>query len=428
MGIKFKGWMAAAVLAGGLPATAAHAQRVAPEEVQRGVTVETRPRRDFDPFGVRLGGFRLDGFLESGLGYDSNVFARNTAVVGDGYGTETGNVTLGSDWTTHALGASANVDARQYFSRSELSWTDWNIGGFGRYDVNARTNIEGRYRHYQEHLDVYNVDVQARGILQPVPYSSDEVAVTGNTRFNRFGLVGTALYRTFRFDDIDSNVLLDGVPTVQRQFISNQNFDTIIGAVGGSYAFVPGRFITGIVRLQDISYTNDVSRGRDSFTWVGLAGFEYDFDGVWAARIAAGYQQRNYQDPLLKTLEGPAFEGRLSWSPTQLTTVTLNAARTIEESIRLNAVSYLRTTGGVRVDHEFLRNVLLGAEVRADRREYAGELGNATDGVVQLNGRWLVNRSVSVTGTYAFNRRIESTGVFREFDRNLFQLRVRIAL
>jgi hypothetical protein len=426
MGKTVRSCVAAALLAGGLPATVAHAQpregrRVTPQEVQRGVTVETRQRPDFDPLGVRLGGFRLDGFVEAGAGYDSNVFGRRRGVTGDGYATETANVTLGSDWTRHAVGASANIDSRQFFTRSELDWTDWNLGGFGRYDIDAQTNVEGRYRHYREHLDVFNVDVQRQNIFVPVPYESDEAQVSGTTRFNRLGLTALGLYRTYRFEDVD-------IPGVGRQNTSLNSFDTLIGALGASYAFAPGRFVTGVVRLQDISYVDSTVSGRDSFTWAALAGFEYDFDGVWAGRIGFGWQQRNYNSPLFKTLEGPAIEGRLSWSPSQLTTVTFNVARTIEESIRLDAVSYQRTTGGVRVDHEFLRNVILGAEIRADRREYSRPSETATDAVAQISGRWLINRSISLTGSYAYNRRLEASGGIEEYDRNLVQVRLRVAL
>ena len=202
----------------------------------------------------------------------------------------------------------------------------------------------------------------------------------------------------------------------------------MIGAFGTSYAFTPGRFIAGQVRLQDIAYTDSAVSDRDSFSWTALVGFEYDFDGVWAGRIGVGWQQRNYNGSQFKTLEGPALDGRVSWSPSQLTTVTFNAARTIEESIRIDAVSYQRTTAGVRVDHEFLRNVIVGGELRVDRREYDRPNSTATDGVVQLNGRWLINRSISLTGSYAYNRRIEATGGAFEYDRNLVQVRLRVAL
>jgi hypothetical protein len=424
MGKRNWSCLAAALLAGGLPATTAFAQnlgqRSTPQEVQRGVTVETRQRPDYDPYGVRLGSFRLDGSIDSGLGYDSNVFGRKNSVVSDGFATETGTLNIGSDWTRHAVGASATVDSRQFFSRTELNWTDWNIGGFGRYDIDSRSNVEARYRHSREHLDVYNFDVQTAGIFVPVPYESDEVQVAGSTRFNRLGFNALGLYRTFRFDD----TTVAGV----RQRTSSNSFDTAIGALGTSYAFAPGRFVTGLVRLQDISYTETASRSRDSFTWVALAGFEYDFDGVWAGRIGFGWQQREYRGPNIKTLEGPAVEGRVSWSPTQLTTVTFNVARTLEESIRQDAVSYQRTTGGLRVDHEFLRNVILGGELRADRREYRSPNQTATDGVAQVSARWLLNRSISLNATYAYNRRIEATGGALEYDRNLLQLRLRIAL
>jgi hypothetical protein len=424
MGKTVTGGFALVLLAGGLSVATAQpqgrGQRSTPQEVQRGITVETRPRPDYDPLGVRLGGFRLDGFVEAGMGYDSNIFATKDNVKSDGYAQESGTVQLSSDWTRHAVGASAIIDSRQYLSRSDLNWTDWSVGFFGRYDIDPRSNVDFRYRHYKEHLDVYNFDVQSAGISKPVPFDSDEVQVSGSTRFNRLGLTAIGLYRTFRYEDTD----IGGV----RQLTSDRNFDTVIGNLGASYAFTPGRYVTATVRLQDIAYEKSISRGRDSFTWVALLGFEYDFDGVWAGRIGVGYQQRQYNSPLIKTLEAPAFEGRLSWSPTQLTTVTLAAVRTLEESIRADETSYIRTSAGIRVDHEYLRNVLIGGEIRADRREYGSDDASATDGVVQLNSRWLLNRSLSLVGTYAYTTRLAATGQVDTYDRHLVQLRLRVAL
>ena len=49
-------------------------------------------------------------------------------------------------------------------------------------------------------------------------------------------------------------------------------------------------------------------------------------------------------------------------------------------------------------------------------------------GVVTLNARYLLNRSMALVGTYSFYKRFEASGGFSEFDRNLIQLRLRIAL
>lgn len=391
------------------------------EDVQRGVTVDSRVRRDFEPPGVRLGAFRLNSQLDLGFGYDDNLLGTKNNRISDGFADQAATVGLVSDWTRHAVGVTGNFDSRQYFSRSEFDWVDWDVGAYGRYDVSAFTNVDARYRHYRDHLDVYSFDVQRSGIFRPVPYDSDEFQAGASTSFNRLGLLGNVLYRTYRFED----TTFAGLPSGR---VSLNDFDTVIGSVGSSYAFGQGRYANLIFRVQDISYTQQESRGRDSFTWEVLGGATYDFDGVWQARFAFGWRERSYSDPNLKNLSGPAVEGEVTWAPTLLTTVRLNVSRTIEESIRQDAVSFNRTQGGLGVDHEFLRNVILSADFRADYREYQRPDETALDALFTLTARYLVNRNLSVIGTYSHARRLEATGGFPEFDRNLLQLRLRVAL
>ncbi|WP_165943494.1 outer membrane beta-barrel protein [Roseicella aquatilis] len=390
------------------------------QDIERGVTVASRQRRDYDPLGVRLGGFTLNAAVDAGPGYDSNLLGNNRNKISDGFMDEAASVSLDSNWTRHAAGVSGNMDARQYFKESAFNWVDWDLGGYGRYDVNALTNVEARYRHYRDHLDVFNFDVQSAGFRRPVPFDSDEFQVSGTTQFSRVGLLGTVFYRTYRYE----NVVSDGV---QNQVTFN-NFDTLIGSVGTSYAFSQGRFANLVLRLQDISYQQQEARGRDSFTWQLLGGFTYDFDGVWQARIALGWQERSYRDANLKSLSGPAAEGQVTWAPTLLTTVRFNVTRSIEESIRQDSVSFIRTAGGMGVDHELRRNVILSGDFRADYREYERPSQTALDGIFTVGTRYLVNRSVSLIGTYSYSRRFEASGGFPEYDRNLFQVRVRVAL
>jgi hypothetical protein len=418
----------ALVLAAGVAAAlpeAAFAQEIPPEDVARGVTVTGRRRPDFDPLGVRLGGFRLDANASGGVGWDSNVFGRQSDIVSDGFLQQTGNVSIDSDWTTHALGASASIDARQYFGESSLDWTDWNAGGYGRYDFSADTSANASYRHYRQHLDVYSTDVQASGITRPVPYNSDEVQVGGTTRFNRFGLLATGVYRTFRFENVP------GLGTSGQ--LSSQSFNTFIGALGTSYALAPGRFVNAVVRLQDISYTNNTTGsdprfGKDSFTWAALVGFQYDFDGVWQGRIEVGYQRRNYEGSELKNLSGPAIEGGLTWSPTLLTTVRFVVATRLEESIRINATGYRLNTGGIGVDHELLRNVIISGDVNVRNLQYRQPNQTSTELGFVVGAQWLINRNLILSGSYTYTNRLQATGGLTEYDRNLLLVRLRVAL
>ena len=420
---RIPAWVAGAIFLGTLPLSGAVAQSdsgITRQDVERGATVTSRQRRDYNPLGVRLGGFTLNGQVDAGPGFDSNLLGTKSNKTSDGFMDEAATVSLDSDWTRHGVGVSGSMDSRQYFSKNVYNWVDWDVGTYGRYDFSSVTNAEVRYRHYRDHLDVYSIDVQTAGITRPVPYDSDEFQATGTTQFGRFGLVGTGMHRTYRFQD----VVIGGVTNP----VSLNDFDTTIGAVGTSYAFSQGRFANVIFRVQDISYQNQVSRGRDSFTWEVLGGFTYDFDGVWQGRIAFGWRERNYKDPTLKNFSGPAVEGQLTWAPTLLTTVRFNVARTIEESIRQDAVSFNRTQGGIGVDHELRRNIILSGDFRADYREYISPTQTALDGVFTATARYLLNRNMAVIGTYAYSRRFEATNGFQEYDRNLFQVRLRVSL
>jgi hypothetical protein len=374
-----------------------------------------------------LGGFRWDAAAELGIGYDDNLFGSRRNRQSDIYGTWLGETGVQSDWSRHAIGVTGRVEQRRYVDNNGLDWTDYAVGGFGRYDVNADTNVEFRLNRVQEHLETSSIDVQQAGVNEPVPYAYNEVQVQGQTRLNRFGVLVLGNYRDYSFENVDLGpALAPGQP--RPGDVSRFDFRSLLGAVGLTYQVGPGRFVNLIGRYQDIQYDDSAQSSRDSKTWEVLGGFTYDFDGLYAVRIAVGYRQRDFAGAGIKNLSGPAFEGEVTYQPTLLTTLTLGARRSIEESIRNNAVSYTRTQGQLRVDHEYLRNVILGAELGLDRREYDNPNEQATDGYGILSARWLINRNLSVVGSYQHSRRLTSSSGVDEYDRNLVQVRLRVAL
>lgn len=411
-----------------LPALA-EAQIVPRSETLRGQTVATRPRADFDPLGVRLDGFRVNAAAELGIGYDDNLFGTRNNRESDWFSTLGADLGVQSDLARHAVGVVGRIENRRYLDNSGLDWTDYAIGAFGRYDVNADTAFELRLNRVQEHDDVTSIDVQASGLRQPVQYAYNEVVAAATTRFNRFGLRLGVGWRDYSYENIDAGPPpVPGAPAPGD--LSRNDYSTLLTSLAGSYELAPGRSLVLITRYQEIYYDETAQQARDSRTWEVLGGIVYDFDGVWAVRAAAGYRQRDFEGAGLKNLSGPAFEGEIIWQPTLLTTLTLAARRTIEESVRPGSVSFTRSQGQLRVDHEYLRNVILGAELGVDRRDYENPDEQATDGFAILSARWLINRNLALVGSYQHVRRLSvSSGLgLDEFDRNLFQLRLRIAL
>jgi hypothetical protein len=157
-------------------------------------------------------------------------------------------------------------------------------------------------------------------------------------------------------------------------------------------------------------------------------GFTYDFDGIWGFNGEVGYLQRDYAGAGLKSLSAPAFAAAVTWQPTQLTTVTGALRRTVQESIRGNATSYVATTGSLRVDHEYLRNVILGGELGFEWDEYQQPSQQATDVYAGVSARWLINRNFSLVASYQYAWRIDASQGFDDYNRNLVQLSLRMAL
>lgn len=399
----------------------AQAQTALPEAVVQSPTVVGRWRPDYEPYGVRLGGFRLDGSVEVGAGYSDNLAPTAPQKEAGGFLEESVRLALGSNWTRHAINMDVSQAARRYPDHGVLDWTDYEVGLSGRYDIGRASSMGIGYRHIRSHLEVTDFDVQQGGLVQPVPYDSDVVSAAGTAAFNRITLGASVEYRTVRYDDEDAAIAL-------QQGVDGRDYDRTTGEVSASYSFLPGRDVIVLARVTDISYLQSGQNSRDSRTWEALAGVRYDLTGLWGVRFAIGYRHRDYDDPTLKSVSGPAFEGQLLYLPTQLTTITLTAQRSIEESIRADNVSYTRTLVRLNVDHEFLRNVILRAELRGEHREYDQTSESVTDAVGILSAQIMLNRRVSLLASYQRYQRLDASGGIPEFDQNLFQLRLRVSL
>nr|WP_235913798.1 outer membrane beta-barrel protein [Pseudoroseomonas coralli] len=398
---------------------AAQTQTIGPEATARGVTVQTRPRPDYDPAGVRLGAFRIDGSVEAGMGYDDNIQPSLQSEPSDGFFTERLNASAASQWTRHALGLNVTQSTRQYLQYNDLNWNDYSVGLSGRYDIGRASSLNASYTHLRSHLDVDDFELQQGGISRPLPYDSDVFQVGGTATFNRLALSTTLNYTTIRYDRQQNS---GGF-----QNDAQDDYDSKAAEIRGEYSLVPGRRIVALVRLQDISHTESSQSGSDSFTWEGQGGFDYDFDGLWAARLLVGYRQRDYEQPGRKSLTGPAFEGQLMWMPTQLTTTTLAIQRTIEESIRNDNVSYTRTAASLTVDHELRRNLILTGSLRAEHRDYP-DVGTVTDGIVLVGAQLLLNRNMALTADYQHTERLSAPEGYREYGINQVAVRLRFAL
>ncbi|MBU8541455.1 outer membrane beta-barrel protein [Falsiroseomonas tokyonensis] len=409
---------AGAVLSGAGPAAA---QPSNPAELARGVTVLTRPRPAYDPLGVRLPGFRLDAAIDLGGGYDDNTAPNSGSDKSSAFLEEQITLNLTSTQTRHAFGLNASQATRRYFGDDDYGWNDYSLDAFARYDIGRASSVGVAYGRSRNHIEITSFEVQQGALTRPLRYDVETFRANGVAALNRVSLTGALESSSFSFQEQSD-------PGFRGGSAAANDYTRLTGEAGASYAFLPGRSVMLTTRLSEITYDRADQRGRDSFTWEVLAGARYDITSLVYASFGIGYRRREFDDPALRNISGPAFEGQLVLLPSQLLSLTIGAQRTIEESLRSSNVSYVLTSGRFQADYELRRNVILSGELRAEQLEYKEPDATARQGVATVTMRWLLNRNASVIASYRHVRSLDAPAGFQEFDRNLFHLRLRLAI
>jgi hypothetical protein len=159
-----------------------------------------------------------------------------------------------------------------------------------------------------------------------------------------------------------------------------------------------------VVRDSNANYTNTLA-GFGSLNYNDIAvlgGFDYDADGVIRYRALVGYEARSFQNAQFKTIEAPVFEASAIWTPTGLTTVTGAVGRLIQASSNTSSTTYTETYGQLRVDHEYLPNVLLRADLGAYLADYSAGGGTQEYYTAGVGITYLLNRNMQIAASYDF--------------------------
>jgi uncharacterized protein (PEP-CTERM system associated) len=133
--------------------------------------------------------------------------------------------------------------------------------------------------------------------------------------------------------------------------------------------------------------------------------------------VYVGYRRQFYEDDRFEDEDGIAFGADLTWNPTTLTTLTLSGSGDFIPTTIDDAASNFRSSVGFRVDHEVLRNLLVGGRVGYTRDDFdrIERVDNTID--VGANLTYLINRYFSVGAAYGFTDRSSDLDS-EEFTRN----------
>jgi hypothetical protein len=190
-------------------------------------------------------------------------------------------------------------------------------------------------------------------------------------------------------------------------------------------------FVSGSANKHDFRLdppSPGITIDRDSKGYEVLTGLNFEVTRVIHGQLGVGYLHQTYDQPGTPASSGVAVSTNLEWDPDELWTIGVKASREVHDPDAAGALSYVASSGGVAVDHEFARNVIVGLKVNYERDEFNGidRTDTSSNEVVQVD--YALNRDVSLfvnAGHYNLTSDGTAHGIDYEINRGMIGIRLR---
>jgi len=379
---------------------------------QRGVPIHEKPRPDYDPLGIRAGAFTVKPELTLGLEYNDNIYATRRNTESDWITTIAPELDVRSDWTRHALGLNTGLEYGMYASESDENYLDGHIFLDGRLDVLRESFLSGRLGFQRLHEERGEPDADTDWD-EPGRYNRTSGDLAYYHGRGKLSVSGGSGFTRLDYRPVD---LRDG--TTQSQSIRDRWIYNVNARV--AYEMHPDvqPFVT--TRYEWRRY--DRSRAeRDSEGYRIGVGTGFDLGGITSGEVFAGYMHQDYDDR--RNISGMWYGLNLLWNVTQLTSVEAGVQKLVKETTLEGASGIDSVEANLRMDHELLRNLLVGAFFDYTHDSYQGR--NVTDRYYDLGPRitYLWNRNLSAEASYTYREK-DSNRSHREYTENRFKVSI----
>ncbi len=416
--------MMAAIAVTAFYAVPIHSVSAQTEEIvdARNVSVRDRVRPGYDAVGVRAGAFTVFPSASVKGTYSDNIYATDTNTESDFITTLGARVSAVSTWSRHSLNLRAGLAQQLYADNNDEDRLDWDAGADGRIDITRDTNVSAGLSYAQLHED--RGSPNAIGLAaEPTEYSLFQANVALSHRFNRVTSRIGATYADYDYDTVP----LTGGGVLNQDFRDREEYTQFL-RLGYDVSPDTNVYLQGTLNQRKYDQKPPaVPLNRDSDGYSVVAGADFRLTNLAQGGLYVGYQSQDYDDPALPQIDGMAFGASVDWFVTPLTTVRFEAASTIEETIAAGASGYTDNSVGLRIDHELMRNVILGGRASFANNDYEGI--NRSDDVTRagLSVDYLLNRNFSLRLGYDYTDR-DSNVLGLDYTRNEVGLTLKAAL
>lgn len=386
-------------------------EEIPPEDMP----VRKRQQPGYEPVGIRAGSWMFNPSLTAGGFYDSNVFSSNTAKRSDIAAVVEPTLRARTLWERHGMDLKLNAQSTIYNQNSSLDQTNAGLKGNGWLDIAHDMVLLTNFQAAHLHEGVGTLSAPSNAI-SPTPYDLLSGDVTLRKEFNR--LTASIGLRTDSYD-FGSTRAQDGSVINQdardgQLYSLHSRIDYAISSTLGWFGGVEGN-------QRDIRGTPGHS--LDSQGYRALSGITIGLSNLVTGEFGAGYVQQRFDDPTIGTIEGPSYRARLTWRPTRLLDVHVNAEQLVTQTSDTSSTGVLANAVQVGLDYELRRNVIVSLAAGYENDRFFGQIRE--DNVITSDTRvkYLMNRFSAVSAYYRYTNRDSDTPVF-SFDKHLVGLNV----
>jgi hypothetical protein len=327
-----------------------------------------------------------------------------------------------SNWKNHELAIKAGADIGGYWDNGDEDFEDYNAGISGIVDISKRAKFSAALDYQRLHEDRGSPD-NPGAIAEPTEYSLIDGKLAFSQKFNRLTATIGGVFKQYDYDDVS----LVGGGGINNDDRDRDEHEVYIRA---GYEIVPSyeAFIKASYNGREYDASvDDAGFNRDSDGYLIVGGVRIDLSGKVAGDLFVGYRSQDYDDPALKTVNGISYGAALTWNATGLTTAKIDIKRSIEETTQIGASGYFATSFGLSIDHELLRNLLIGAKVNYAINDYEGISREDDHYGGHLYGKYMLHRNFYATLTYDYRQR-DSSVSGDDYTKNLIMLKLEAQL
>ncbi len=357
------------ILLTGLPGQVC-AQSLPPDEslvsFSRDTAVRERVIPGYEPREVRVGSIILSPSIDTTVRYSDNILALDKGRIADASIFMQPGVQARTDWSRRLIAVSARGGIERFVDQSSENAETLDLSAYAvqEFGAGGRIRAIAGYRQGRESRESQNAFALTD---RPVRFRETTAAIGASYRFARIRISGEAGIAKSDFFD---GRLTDGA-TLDQDY---RDGDTIRLRARAEFGHSPSLAYFAQATRDHVDYRQTPASGatRNSTALELLGGVRFELPVAARGEVGIGYVRASYADPGFRDFAGLAVNANMSFFPSRLTTFTVSARRSVNDSGIVTARGYVTTLADLQVDHELLRSLILSANARIERNRYNG--------------------------------------------------------